>query len=220
MNVLPSTVEQILTWADQHHEHTGKWPTQHSGVVLEELHKSWPQIDAALRDGRRGLPGGSSLPLLLAERRAVRNIHALPPLTEDVILGWADASLSATATGRPEETHPVEEAPGETWNAVDLALKVGRRGLAGGSSLAQLLAERRGHRNRAGLPPSSVKQILEWADAYHARHDQWPTAGSGPHRRGARRKLERGRPCPAERQAGLPRGLITGEIAREAPRRA
>jgi hypothetical protein len=173
-------VEQILTWADRHHARTGKWPTQHSGAVVEAPHESWPQIDAALRDGRRGLPGGSSLPQLLAERRAVRNIHTLPPLTEEMILAWADAYRERHDRWPSGEAVPIEEAPGETWNAVDLALKVGRRGLAGGSSLAQLLAERRGHRNRAGLPPYTVKQILAWADAYHTRHGHWPTAGSGP----------------------------------------
>jgi hypothetical protein len=174
------TVEQILTWADRHHACTGKWPTQYSGVVFEAPHESWPRIDAALRDGRRGLPGGSSLPQLLAECRAVRNIHTLPLLTEEMILAWADAYLERHDRWPSGESGRIEEAPGETWNAVDLALKVGRRGLPGGSSLAQLLAEGRGRRNRSALPPYTVKEILAWADAYRARHSHWPTAGSGP----------------------------------------
>jgi hypothetical protein len=174
------TVEQILTWADRHHARTGKWPTQYSSVVVEAPHESWRRIDAALRDGRRGLPGGSSLPQLLAESRTVRNIHTLPLLTEELILAWADAYRVRHERWPSGDAGPIEEAPGETWTAVDLALKVGRRGLAGGSSLAQLLAQQRGHRNCAALPPYTVKGILAWADVYRTRHGHWPTAGSGP----------------------------------------
>ena len=39
---------------------------------------------------------------------------------------------------------PISEAPGETWGAVDAALQKGSRGLPGGSSLALLLADKRG----------------------------------------------------------------------------
>ena len=48
-------------------------------------------MDAALRKGVRGLPGGSSLAQLLRQRRRGQNASDLPPLTEDQILTWADA---------------------------------------------------------------------------------------------------------------------------------
>jgi hypothetical protein len=192
-------VEQILTWADHHFARTGKWPTQYTGAVVEAPHEFWRRIDAALREGRRGLPGGSSLPQLLAEHRAVRNIHTVPLLSEELILEWADEYRKRHQVWPTRTSGPVAQVPGETWNAVDLALKVGRRGLAGGSSLVQLLTERRGHRNRSDLPPHSVKEILAWADAFYQRHGHWPAAGSGPIQE-----------APGESWSGVDRALRNG----------
>ena len=66
-----------------------------------------------------------------------------PPLTVAQILAWADSHRAAH--GRWPRTHSGEvgSAPRETWLAVDDALRVGCRGLPGGSSLARLLAESR-----------------------------------------------------------------------------
>src|SRR5262249_21961896 len=52
--------------------------------------------------------------------------------------------------------------------------------LPGGSSLAMLLESERGVRNRMGLVPLSIDQILRWADRFHERTGEWPTIGSGP----------------------------------------
>ena len=40
-----------------------------SGPVQESSEENWSALDLALRRGYRGLPGGSSLHLLLAHRR-------------------------------------------------------------------------------------------------------------------------------------------------------
>lgn len=53
------------------------------------------------------------------------------------------------------------------------------RELSGGSSLAQLLAEHCGVRNRARLPALRVRQIVQWAKAYYQRTGSWPTLRSG-----------------------------------------
>jgi hypothetical protein len=53
-------------------------------------------VDAALRDGNRGLPGGSSLTILLARHRRVRNPKALPRLTQRLVLAWIDAHHKRT----------------------------------------------------------------------------------------------------------------------------
>ena len=71
-------------------------------------------------------------------------------------------------------------ARGETWLAFDRALTQGCRRLPGGSSLAQLLAEYRGVRNRGALPPLTEGQILEWADAHRRRGGKLPTTESAP----------------------------------------
>jgi hypothetical protein len=172
-------LEQILRWADAHHRRTGEWPTGKTGFIVESPRDKWHNVDAALRLGLRGLEPGSSLARLLAEHRGVRNRKALAPYAEETILQWADAHHARTGQWPTGQAGPVQDAPGETWTAVDVALTKGHRGLPGGSSLAQLLAARRGVRNRHSAPPFSEAQILQWADAYYARMGRWPIADSG-----------------------------------------
>lgn len=170
----------ILAWATRHRESTGKWPTRNAGEIPGTLGITWAAVDAALRDGTRGLPGGSSLAQLLAEKFAVRNIQRLPPLTETQILAWADAHQARTGSWPTADAGTIPDSGGEKWLSVDNALRLGLRGLPGGSSLAQLLAQQRGVRNRKGLPPLTEEAILAWADAHRARTGGWPHARSGP----------------------------------------
>src|SRR5262249_35475134 len=88
-NLLPLTKEQILDWVDAHKESQGSWPKRESGPVHDAPGETWKNIDAALHQGCRALPGGSSLAQLLGEHRGVRNPADLPPLTKDQILAWA-----------------------------------------------------------------------------------------------------------------------------------
>ncbi len=176
----PLTEEQILTWADSHHERTSLWPKIDSGPVEDAPGESWANIDAALRAGVRGLSGGSSLPQLLEEHRGVRNRKNLPLLTVEQILAWADVHHERTGEWPQRPFGPINEAPGETWMGIENALRRGDRGLLSGSSVAQLLADHRGVRNISNLFPLSEEQILGWADAYHNRTGQWPRLKSGP----------------------------------------
>src|SRR5271166_5307480 len=84
------TLKRVLAWADAHHARTGEWPGVLSGPIKDNLNENWRKIDNALRYGLRGLPRKSSLPKFLAEYRGCRNPKALPPLTEDLILSYAE----------------------------------------------------------------------------------------------------------------------------------
>jgi hypothetical protein len=174
------TAERILHWADHYQQATRAWPTRKSGLIPDSGGENWNALDTALRHGARGLPGGSSLAKLLAERRGVRNRKRLPPLTEAQILHWADAFHAHTGTWPTAMSGPIPAAPGETWMAVQMDLRHGTRGLAGGSSLALLLADQRGVRNVWSLPSLSTEQVLAWADAWHERTGDWPGIESGP----------------------------------------
>jgi hypothetical protein len=110
----PLTVAQVLAWADRHHARTGRWPITTSGPVLDHPGEKWVRIDAALRRGLGGLPGGDSLARLLDRRRGVRNVRGLPPLTEGVILAWADRHRRRTGWWPRIDSGPVAGAPGET----------------------------------------------------------------------------------------------------------
>jgi hypothetical protein len=172
------THRHILAWADAYHGRTRQWPKQDTSpqLIPGSAGEKWQGVDDAMRRGLRGLPHGGSLARLLARHRGVRNVQDLPPLSEEQILVWADAYHART--GRwPRQENGAEAIPGsrdETWLNVENALKGGWRGMPGGSSLAQLLADRRGVRNVGKLPRLAVKQILAWADAHHQRFGRWP----------------------------------------------
>jgi hypothetical protein len=179
-SVPPLTIKQILRWADAHHKRTGAWPACKDGPIDGVPDETWDAIDAALRQGVRGLPGGSSLTQLLAEHRGARNMAALPRLTKKQILLWADAHHARTGQWPQIESGAVLDAPGETWSAINNALYSGFRGLPGGSSLPQLLAKARKVRNRADPPRLTEAQILRWAEAHRQRTGKWPGQKSGP----------------------------------------
>jgi hypothetical protein len=209
------TVERILRWADAHRRRTGKWPDARSGPVLGVSGQTWLAVNLALTFGCRGLAGGSSLARLLAERRGRRNQARAPRLTFRQVLAWADAHRARTRRWPTVASGPVAEAHGETWEAVNRALMRGSRGLAGGSSLARLLAERRGKRNKARTPPLTAAQVLLWADRHRARTGRWPTAYSGQVRGAAG---ENWRAISSALWAGC-RGLNGGDTLRRFLRR-
>ena len=173
------TVSDILACADEHHRRTGKFPTVESGIVRAKPDEKWANINSALREGLRGLPGGSSLSRLLAEKRGHRNHLSLPKYSYRQIIQWADAHCRKTGSWPNGESGPVHGAPGETWRAVEMALLKGLRGLPGGASIARLLSKYRGVRNRLATPPLSLDRILQWADQYRIRNGKWPHQNSG-----------------------------------------
>ena len=78
---------------------------------------------------------------LLAEERGVRNLANLSDLTIKQILKWADAHHKKTGQWPKVKSGSVPGTLGERWNAIDIALTRGLRGLPNGSSLAKLLSE-------------------------------------------------------------------------------
>jgi hypothetical protein len=178
---LPRLTEgRVLRWADAHRRRTGRWPHADSGPVAGVPGQTWQGVNKALVQGLRGLPGGSSLARLLAERRGKRNQAEAPRLREGQILRWADRHRRCTGRWPNPASGPVQDAPGESWGALASALWAGHRGLPGGSTLAQLLAERRRDRNPPRLPRLNAATILAWADAHRRRTGEWPGRRSGP----------------------------------------
>ena len=181
------TIAQVLRWADAHHARTDKWPTCFVGTwpnrksrpVTESPGETWVGINSALTHGGRGLPGGSSVAGLLAERRGTRNHSYLPPLNIRQILVWADEYHRRHKKWPRENSGPAKDALGETWSGINSALRNGKRGLPPGYSLARVMAERRGVRNYWSVGRLTIKQILTWADKYKSRKGRWPGARSG-----------------------------------------
>ena len=69
------------------------------------------------------------------------------PLTIPEILRWADAYREATGKWPTNTSGNIAGTIGESWLAVDNALRQGLRALPGKSSLAQLLRQHRNRRN-------------------------------------------------------------------------
>lgn len=174
------SVRQILKWADAYHRKTKSWPSKDSGPIDDAAGESWKAVSMALIQCGRGIRARTTLARLLAKHRGVRNPMGLPALTEDQIVEWADAHHSATGTWPLRTSGPIRATRGETWLGISQALVAGRRGLAGGSSLSRLLADRRGVRNIMALPLLKTEQVLVWADEHHRQTGRWPTQYSGP----------------------------------------
>src|SRR5436189_87216 len=120
------SAEQILIWADRHRKYTGRWPSVKSGRVRWARGENWRSVDNALR---RGLRDGDSLARLLARRRGARNQTNIPSLTLEHILAWADAHHAPTGEWPIPRSGPVLGAPGQTWAAIECALRSEGRGL-------------------------------------------------------------------------------------------
>lgn len=174
------TIKQVLAWADSHQRRTGRWPTIKSGTVRGSAGETWNKIHYALFEGNRGFRGGSSLPRLLEERRGVRNIQHLPRLTIKQILKWVDAHRKRTGRWPHAFSGLIPRSGGQTWDGVQGALFLGRRGLHSGNTIPKVLDRHRGVRNTGDLPALRIQQILRWADSHHKHTGKWPTRHSGP----------------------------------------
>jgi hypothetical protein len=175
----PLTIDLILSWADAWHARTGRWPAVASGVIPESRGMTWKAVDAVLRRASHGLPAGSSLARLLVEHRGMRSRINRPRLTEAIVLTWADRHRQRTGDWPCMASGPVADAAGETWHALDMALRAGYRGLPGGSSVSRLLKARRGA-SKARAPRLTGAQILRWARLHRERTGRWPSVVSGP----------------------------------------
>ena len=169
------SIEKILAWADAFYMHEGKYPTIISGDVVG-TEESWQAINAALREGLRGLPGGSSLAEVLKEHRGRPNKSALPALTERWILKKGEQFFRKNGRYPTTQSGDIEGTQ-ETWRAVDSALNKAQRQLPRKTTLAKLLEEKSGKPTRGGK--LSITKILALADAHYAKNGTWPVRSSG-----------------------------------------
>ena len=137
-------------------------------------------VNNVLIQGLRGLPSGLSLAQVLNRHRGVRNIQTLQPLREKEIILWARRHHQQTGQWPQVRSGPIADAPGETWSGVDQALRVGNRGLPGGSTLPTVLSKYCGVRNSRALPDLSKRDILAWIDQHRQSAGRWPNRNSGP----------------------------------------
>ena len=134
----PLSEKQILAWADAYFALHGRWPTEDSGTITG-TQETWSKLTGALREGTRGLCGGSSLAKLLAQHRKIRNRQDLRSLSEREVIKWARAYKSDTGNWPTCKSGEIPNSGGETWSGIEHALFFGRRGFQGGSSVHRFL---------------------------------------------------------------------------------
>ena len=174
------TIDQILRWADAHFAKHAKWPNKKSREIPEAPGETWEGIRAALKEGLRGLPKGTSVTRLLQEHRGIRNPASLPKVTEAQILIWSDSFYQSNGRWPSCDSGEITDAPGETWRGINNALKKNKRGLSISCSLAEFLRQHRGKRIPAKAPRLSFPLVLRWIDEHKESTGQYPDSGSGP----------------------------------------
>src|SRR5262249_15500932 len=85
-------------------------------------------------------PPSSATALVRTSSKGSRVPRSALPRSIEQILAWADAHPTRTGQWPSANSGPVVEAPGETWNASNLALGSGKRRLPGGAPRARLLS--------------------------------------------------------------------------------
>ena len=137
--------EIIIGLADVFFKKHGRWPDQKSGAIPGRT-ENWKSIDQALRAGFRGLePGGSLAQLLEKHGRKISAMNR-ERLSLRRVREWG-AAYQMHHGAPPNKRSGIVEGTDENWAAIDQSLRVGTRGLPGGSSLHRLFG--RGRRNKA-----------------------------------------------------------------------
>lgn len=135
----------------------GRFPKRSDGTKDCPYGSTWGALDAALRTGRYGLPGGSSLARLAGGGR-------WPTLSDEEIV--KAAQRFKRQYGRWPQKRDSEGPSGKTWSGIDQQLR-GR-----GSSLNQLLGV-------AKKPPLSERLVLKAGEKYRVEHGRWPSKRDG-----------------------------------------
>ena len=214
-HLAPYAVDEILRWADFHHARHGCWPTCRSGLIPEAPGETWRNVHYALIDGRRGLPGRSTLARILANHRGARQQPQVPRFSIDLILEWADAHHARTGQWPTRTSGPIPEAPGENWRKVQNALHRGLRGLAGGSTIVRLLKEKRGVARERKRAPLTILQVRAWGQDFRVRSGRWPTSESGPIAGSAGDRWADVSAALSRGLRGLPRGFTLARLFAE-----
>ena len=146
--------------------------------------KPYATLDNNLRRGNRGLPGGSSV---AAEVEEVRISLGLAPKARESLsverVREAIAGHQATHGKYPTADSGLDEGLGCTYGTLNNMLKLGQRGLPGGSSLSREVAAVRaaaGEPVAARTSPLTVERVRRLIRVYHAKHGRIPNQASGP----------------------------------------
>lgn len=173
--------ESILSLAELYKEKHSKWPGQKSGPVEGGYPgDTWAVYELHLRDGGRGLPGGSSVAKLISSKHEHAHAKNRPELTYDFIIARASEYFDANSKYPAVRSGSVPGGhTGDTWFCYDQALREGLRGLPGGTSLKALFAERLGAVDHLRKPTLAFEHIVDLARQHKSLRGSRPSCASG-----------------------------------------
>lgn len=164
-------IEDILKAAQQYFDATCRWPNCNdfeiirTGVLEGE---TWGRIDKALRDGLRGLPGGSSLSKLLIENGIGNAMNA-----NDVLEGAKLHHKTYGSWPSSSDTTPIKigKLKGKNWKAIDTAFHRGYFELPTGTTLSQFLRSHGCHDDNT----LHAEDIIAAAKQHKQQTGKWPS---------------------------------------------
>lgn len=176
------TNEFIIERAKEFFESNGRPPKVRSGPVINGHEgDTWAGYDICLRDGLRGLPGGTSLAKLLTQQCGFVYRLNRPILTEDYILEMAELHKSRTGKWPTQRSGSVFGGhSGDNWALYETLLRKGGRGLPGGNSLARLISSKHPHVHSKNKRPLTESFIVERAIEFKEMNGSYPIVKSGP----------------------------------------
>lgn len=141
--------------------------------VPDMPHENWKALDASLRAGSKGLPGGSSLAKLFKNIKEELGFYYIDKILDAAKTYYKESQKFPTSTTED----PVPGMSNVTWKNLDARLRSGARCLPGNSSLSLLLepwkAEIQGD---ISLSEFSIIRALE---IFHEIYKKRPRYGSG-----------------------------------------
>ncbi len=146
------TEEMIIEWVKQYYDEYGKYPNDHSGkIVYAKEPISWSALTHDLKHGFRGLSGGSSLSKFISQHFNIATIATSKAYTKQQVLLWADEFFNEHGYYPTKRSGLVPYSLRDgynkiSWAAIDVCLRDGMKGFAGGSSLYRLLKKEGQHK--------------------------------------------------------------------------
>jgi hypothetical protein len=174
------TEEKIIGFVKSFYKVHGRYPAAHTkeNDGLPEGY-TWITIDSALTHCSQGITAKSSIAKLISKHLGVRYKGDLPDFSEEKIVEWAKKYFLVHNKYPSIRTKPSDWLPeGETWIALDIALKRGTRGLPGGSSVAKLFEKYFGIRNKTNIPKISEQCIIDYMIVFKDKYGYFPHAHS------------------------------------------
>lgn len=162
----------------------GRKPQKTDGLIEHhEGNLSWQIIDRRLRDGNKGLSGGSSLAIFSETHFGIRDQVKIPEVSLDLIRFYIQKHFAKYKKYPTSKSGKIEFAEGElkgiSWHSVNQAIKAGKTSLPKGSTLADYIQSEFGVTNPKNPKLLSEEIVLSWIQKFIDKNGKKPNVNDG-----------------------------------------